>query len=89
MECPSRMVGDPGEDLRVFVSGVIVGDGMDDLSCGDSSFDRVQELYELLMSMLFYAAPYDGSIQDVECSEQRGRAVSFVIVGHGSAFSGL
>ncbi len=45
------MVGDPGEDLGVFVGGVIVGDGMDDLSGGDSSFDRVQELYELLMSM--------------------------------------
>ena len=28
------MVGDPGEDLRVFVGGVIVGDGMDDLPPG-------------------------------------------------------
>ena len=40
MECPSRMISDPGEDLGVFVGGVIVGDGMDDLSGGDRSFDR-------------------------------------------------
>ena len=89
VECPSRMISDPGEDLGVFVGGVIIGDGMDDLSGGDSSFDSVQELDKLLMSMLFHAAPYDGSIQNVERGEQRGRAVAFVIVGHCPAFSGL
>ena len=88
MKCPSRMISDPGEDVGVFVGGVIVGDGMDDLSGGDSSFDSVQKLDKLLMSMLFHAAPYDGSVQDVERGEQRCRAVAFVIVGHGSAFSG-
>ena len=89
VECPSRMIGDPGEDLGVFVVGVIIGEGMDELSGGDSSFDSVQELDKLLMSILFHAAPYDGSIQNVERGEQHGRAVAFVIVGHCPAFSGL
>ena len=68
---------------------VIIGDGMNDLSGGDGSFDSVQELNELLMPMLFHATPDNGSIQDVERGEQRSRAVAFVIVRHGTAFPGL
>ena len=89
VECPSGMISDPGEDLGGCVGGLIVGDGMDDLSGGDRSFDSVQKLDKLLMSVLFHVAPYEGSVQDVERGEQRCRAVAFVIVGHGSAFSGL
>ena len=44
------MVGDPGEDLWVFVGGAIVGDGMDDLSGGDGSFDRFRAEPELIQS---------------------------------------
>ena len=89
VECPSRMVGEPRQDLGVFVGRVIIGDGMNDLSGGDGSFDSVQELNELLMPMLFHATPDNGSIQDVERGEQRSRAVAFVIVRHGTAFPGL
>jgi hypothetical protein len=60
------MIGDPGEDLGLFVGGVIVGDGMDDLFSGDGSFDRIQKLDNRLTSMLFHAEPYDGSVQYVE-----------------------
>ena len=74
MKCPSSMISDPGEDLGVFVGGVIVGDGMDDLSGGDSSFDSVQELDKLLMSMLFHAAPYGGSIQNGHLQKPLGRS---------------
>ena len=43
MEDPARMISQPLDDLGVFVGGVVVGDGMDDLSCRDSPLDGVEE----------------------------------------------
>ena len=86
VECPSRMISDPGEDLGVFVDRVIVGDGMDDFPGRSSSFYSVQELNEILISMLFHPASYDDPMQDVKRGEQHSHAVVFVIVGLGSGF---
>ena len=46
------------------------------------------EADELLMPMALHAAADDGTFQDIQCGEQRGRAVALVVVGHraGSAF---
>ena len=77
------------EHLGVFVGGVIVGDGMDDLSGGDGSFNRVQELDELLMSMVFQAANCDGSIQGVGPSAAQGLAHHMTSAPHLPIYSVL
>ena len=89
MECPSRMVGEPRQDIGMFVGRVVVGDGVNDFSSWYGALNGVQESNELLMPMLFHTPPDDGSVEDVERREQCGHAVAFVIVGHGSAFSGF
>ena len=34
MECPARMIGEPFEDLGLFVGGIVVDDGVDDFPAG-------------------------------------------------------
>src|SRR5271168_5094774 len=83
MEHEARMAVEPGQDVGVFVGGVIVEDHVDHLSGGDFGLDRVEKADELLMAMTLHAASDDGALQDVERREQRGRPVADVIVGHG------
>src|SRR4051812_14704884 len=49
VEHPARMFCQPRLDLRMFVRGVVVGDGMDELARRDGALDGVQELDELLI----------------------------------------
>jgi len=78
MERPARMIGQPFEDVGLFVSGVVVDDGVDDFSGRDGTLDGVEEADELLVAMPPHAAPDHGSVEDVERGEQRGRAVALV-----------
>ena len=48
MERPARMIGNPFEDVGLFVGGVVIDDGMDDFSGRDGALDAVEELNELL-----------------------------------------
>lgn len=89
MEDPARMIGQPFDDLGVLVGGVIVGDGVDDLSRWDRSLQSVEKLDEFLIGMFGHAASDDGAVKDVEGGEQGGGAVALVVVGHGAAFPGL
>src|ERR1700730_11634893 len=41
------------------------------------------------MPMLVHATPDHGSVEDVRGGKERGRAVAFVIMGHGSALARL
>jgi hypothetical protein len=50
------MVGQPFEDVGLFVSGVVVDDGLDDFSGWDGSLDRVEETDEFLVAMPSHAA---------------------------------
>src|SRR5512134_3841808 len=61
---------------------------MNDLACRHLRLDGIEEADELLMPMALHAAADDGTFQDIQCGEQRGRAVALVVVGHraGSAF---
>ena len=68
----------------MFVGGVVIDDGVDDLPGGNLGLNLVQEADELLMPVTLHAAADDRSIQDVERGEQGGRAVALVVVGHGS-----
>ena len=51
MERPARMVGDPFDDVGLFVGGIVVDDGVDDFSGRDGALDGVEEANEFLMAM--------------------------------------
>ena len=70
MECPARMIGEPFENLGLFVGGVVVDDGVDDFSGRNSALDGVEETNELLVAMPSHAASDHGSVEEVERGEQ-------------------
>ena len=86
---PSGMTGEPGPDFGVLVRTVVVENGVDRLVLRCGSLDGVEKADEFLMTMLLHAAPEHAAVKDVEGREQCRRAVAFVIVGHGSAFTGF
>ena len=53
-----------------------------DFSHGDLRLDRIEEADELLVAMALHVAADDSAIEDVEGCEQRGGAVTFVVVRH-------
>ena len=89
MEDPARMIGQPLLNFGMFVGGIVVGDGMDELAGWDGALDGVEERDEFLVGVPGHAAPDDGAIEDVEGGEQGGGAVAFVIVCPGAATAGL
>ena len=68
---------------------VVVEDDVDQLAGRSLTLDRAQEAQELLVPVALQTAADDRAVEDVERSEQRRRAVAFVIVGHRSALAGL
>ena len=66
----------------MFVGRIIVDDGVDHFSHRDLLLDRIEEVDELLVAMVQHVAADDGAIEDVESCEQRGGAVTFVVVRH-------
>src|SRR5512147_473077 len=76
------MPGEPVHHLRMLVGGVVVENEMNDLACRHLRLDGIEEADELLMPMALHAAADDGTFQDIQCGEQRGRAVALVVVGH-------
>src|SRR3954447_11536004 len=63
VEHPARMFCQPRLDLRMFVRGVVVGDGMDELARRDGALDGVEELDELLMGRLRHTAAHHGAVE--------------------------
>ena len=57
--------------------------------CRDLRLDGVEEADELLMAVALHVAADDGAVEDVEGREQRGGAVTFVVVGHRSGAARL
>src|SRR5262249_61605578 len=72
----------PLAHLWMLVGRIVVDDGVDHLSHGDLSLDRIEEADELLVAMALHVAANDGPIEDVEGCERRGGAVTFVVVRH-------
>src|SRR5680860_1815657 len=75
---------EPPAHLRVLVGGVVVEDDVDELASRDFRLDGVEEADELLMAMALHIAADDRAVEDGQCGEEGGRAVPFVVVGHGS-----
>ena len=83
MECPARMSCEPFLDLVLFMRRVIVDDHVGGLVLRHFALDAVEETDELLMAMALHVLGDDRSVEDVERGEQRGRAATLVIMGHG------
>src|SRR6202451_2681017 len=66
----------------MLVGRIIVDDSVDHFSHRDLLLDRIEEADELLVAMVLHVAADDGAIEDVEGCEQRGGAVTFVVVCH-------
>src|SRR6516162_7545213 len=49
---------------------------------GELRLDRIEEADELLVAMALHVAANDGAVENVEGCEQRGSAVTFVVVRH-------
>ena len=75
------MAVEPCPHFGVLVGGIIVEDDMDGLVAWHAGIDRVQKTDELLMPVPLHVPPDHGSVEDIECSEQRGRAIALVIMG--------
>ena len=82
MEGEAHVAIKPLAHLRVLVGGVIVEDHVDAFAGRDLTLDRVEEADELLMAMALHVAADDGAVEHVERGEQRGGAISLVIMGH-------
>ena len=82
MEHPAGVPRQPLAHLWMLVGRIVVDDGVDRLFHGDLRLDRIEEADELLVAMVLHVAANDSAIEDVEGCEQRGGAVTFVVVGH-------
>ena len=69
------------------MGGIVVEDGVDHLAGWHGPLDGCDEADELLMPMARDAAADDLAFEHAERGEQSGRAVAFVIVREGCAFS--
>jgi hypothetical protein len=63
---PARMPSKPFAHLGMFVGGIIIDDGMDQLSFGNLGFDGGEEADELLMPVACHAAAGHLAFQEVE-----------------------
>ena len=89
MKYPAGMISQPFEDFGVLVGSVVVSDCVNDPPWWDGSLHGIQELDELLVSMLGHAAADHCPIKDVEGGKQGGGAVPLVVVSHGPALTRL
>src|SRR5437763_7538486 len=79
------MPAEPGADLGVLVSAVIIENHVDDLAGRHLALDGVKEANELLVPVALHAAADHLSVEHVERREQGGGAIALVIVRHGAS----
>jgi hypothetical protein len=77
---PTRTAGEPSSDLGMLVGGVVVDDEMDVELGWHVGLDVTQEGEELLMAMAGFALGDDRTVKHIEGGEQRGCAMSPVVV---------
>ena len=83
VEGPAGTLGKPCAHLEMFMSGIVVDDGVDGLSLRHLRLDALEEADELLMAMAFHVVSDHGAVEDVKGGEQGRGAVTFIVVCHG------
>src|SRR3977135_2273653 len=89
LEGPAGMAFQPLAHLRMLVGCVVVDDGVDRFLDRHLRLDGIEEADELLVPVALHVSADDGAVEDVESSEQRGRTVTFVVMGHRSSTARL
>jgi len=84
MHDEAGMLGQPLLNVGMLMGGVVVHDQVQLQVFARAAVDQTQELEPLLMPMPLLAHRNDRAVQRVERGKQRGRAVAFVVVGHGA-----
>src|SRR3954451_4606325 len=85
VEAPTRMASQPFPDLRMFVGGVVVNDGVDRLARWHGGLGGIEKADELLMPMPLHAAADHGAVQHIEGCKQCCGAIPLVVVRHRAA----
>ena len=75
----------PGPDVGMFVSAVIVHDQMEWNLSWKLPVQASEKAEELLVAVPFMALSDHTSAENLQSGEQRGSPVAFVVVSHGSA----
>src|SRR5271166_3342584 len=75
----------PGPHFGMFMSRVIIGNGVDDFPRRNLSLDGIREADELLVAVTLHVAADHAAAKDVERGKQRRGAMPLVVVGHGPA----
>ena len=73
-----------GISVYALAGAIKVPNDVDELASRDFRLDGVEEADELLMVMALHIAADNRAVEDVQYGEEGGRAVPFVVVGHGS-----
>ena len=84
MQMKAGMTLEPGDDLGMFVSGVVVADDVNIKLGGDLSVDLAQEGQPLLMAMTRGSMSKNLAREIVQGGKQGDRSVTIVIVGLGT-----
>ena len=82
MKGPAWVSLQPGAHLGVFMGGIIVEHGMDELFGGYLALDGIEKANELLVSMALYVATDHSAVEHVERREQASGAMPDIIMGH-------
>lgn len=90
MEYRARVTGEPIQNFRVFLGGVVVEEGMTNPAGHRRPLDDVEELDELMVVVLLHTTIDCGAVGHMEGDEERGgRYAALLVVRHGSALAGL
>ena len=81
LERPAGMSRKPGADFFVFMSGIVIENGVNHLAGGDLSLNGVQEADELLMAVTLHILTDDRAVEHTQRGKQRRCAVALIIVG--------
>src|SRR5499433_3738416 len=79
-----RMAYQPRFDLRVLMGSIIVYDKMQVQLSRSLLINECEKLDPLLVAMAVHARSNDVPLGHLQGSEQGGRSIAFVVVGHGS-----
>ena len=83
------MPGKPSPNLGMLVSGVVIGNGVDQLAGWHAGLNGVEEADELLMPMALHAAADHRAVQHVEGGKQRSGAMALVVMLVWTATDGI
>jgi hypothetical protein len=87
VEDEAWMFLEPRHAIGMLVGGIVVDDDMDRPLLRHSGLDDVEKPDELLMAVALHALADDLTFKHIEGSEQRGRAMALIVMGHGASAS--